>query len=339
MKADLIGKVSDNKSLEDKYTKKWEDIEVKLGRDNFQELFSHIRMIYAKKRLSRKVIEEFREYVLTNFQDDACSFIDKVLEPFSDAFYDIKNCDFIHNQYAHEINELLKWLQRIDHSEWIPPTIFYVTKHRNQPEKIFKFLTKLERLAVGLMILRTNIYQRNKRYAAILQAIEDDADLYGPESSLQLSASEQQEIMKLLNGNLYEMRKINRYILLRLDSLISDGVPNYDGYRVITIEHILPQNPQENSQWTQQWFPSQEERNKYVHRLGNLVLLSRKKNSEAQNYEYKVKKDTYINNPTAIFALTIQAIQEQEWTPEIIERRQQDLLSKLQHLWNLNLSN
>ena len=29
------------------------------------------------------------------------------------------------------------------------------------------------------------------------------------------------------------------------------------------------------------WFPLHEERQKYVHRLGNLVLLSRKKNSEA----------------------------------------------------------
>ncbi|MGK7882894.1 MAG: DUF262 domain-containing protein [Crocosphaera sp.] len=338
LKADLIGKISKEESLESKYTKKWEDIEVKLGRENFKELFSHIRMIYRKKRLSRKVIEEFREHVLTNFENNPCGFIDEVLEPFSKAFYDIKNCDFIHDQYAKEINELLEWLQRIDHSEWIPPTIFYVTKHKNKPEKILTFLTKLERLAVGLMILRTNIYQRNKRYADILQDIEDDVDLYGLESSLQLSASEQEEIMKLLDGNLYDMKKINLYVLLRLDSLISDGVPNYDGYRVITIEHILPQNPQKNSQWTQ-WFPSQEERKKYVHRLGNLVLLSRQKNARASNYEFEVKKEKYFNNPTAIFALTIQIMQEQEWTPEIIEKRQQDLLSKLQNLWSLNLSN
>lgn len=211
-------------------------------------------------------------------------------------------------------------------------------KYKNEPQKILTFLTHLERFAAGLMILRTNIHQRTKRYADILQLIEDDADLYGLESSLQLSASEQQEIIKLLYGNLYDMRKVNLYVLLRLDSLISDGVPNYDGYRVITIEHILPQNPQKNSQWTQ-WFPSQEERKKYVHRLGNLVLLSRQKNARASNYEFEVKKEKYFNNPTAIFALTIQAIQEQEWTPEIIEKRQQELLSKLQNLWSLNLSN
>ncbi|EAZ88337.1 DUF262 domain-containing protein [Crocosphaera chwakensis] len=335
LKADLIGKISNDQSLENQYTKKWEDIEVKLGRDNFQELFSHIRMIYAKKRLSRKVIEEFREYVLV--KHNPRDFIDNVLEPFSEAFDDIKKCDFIHEQRAKEINELLKWLHRIDHSEWIPPTILYITKHKNQPEKILTFLTHLERLAAGLMICRTNIHQRNKRYGDILQAIEDEADLYGVESPLQLSTSEQQEIMKLLKGNLYEMRKVNLYVLLRLDSLISDGFPNYDGYKVITIEHILPQNPPLDSEWNE-WFTSQEEKDKYVHRLGNLVLLSRKKNSEAGNYEYQVKKDKYINNPTAIFALTIQAIKEKEWTPEIIEQRQRYLLAQLQNLWNLNLS-
>ncbi|WP_107668931.1 DUF262 domain-containing protein [Cyanothece sp. BG0011] len=336
LKADLIGKISDNESLENKYTKKWEDIEVKLGRDNFQELFSHIRMIYAKRRLSRKVIEEFREYVLV--KHNPRDFIDNVLQPFSEAFDDIKKCDFIHDHGAKEINELLKWLQRIDHSEWIPPTILYIKKHKNKPEKILAFLTYLERFAAGLMILRTTIYQRNKRYADILQAIEDDADLYAVDSPLQLSSSEQEEIIKLLDGNLYEMRKVNLYVLLRLDSLMSDGIPNYDGYKVITIEHILPQNPPLDSQWNQ-WFTSQEQKDKYVHRLGNLVLLSHKKNSSAKNYEYEVKKDKYINNPTAIFALTIQAMKEKEWTPEIIEKRQRYLLAQLQDLWKLNQSN
>ncbi|ACB53412.1 hypothetical protein cce_4064 [Crocosphaera subtropica ATCC 51142] len=335
LKADLIGKISDNESLEKKYTKKWEDIEVKLGRENFQELFSHIRMIYAKKRLSRKVIEEFREYVL--IKHNPRDFIDNVLQAFSEAFDDIKKCDFIHDHGAKEINELLKWLQRIDHFEWIPPTILYIKKHKNKPEKILAFLTYLERFAVGLMILRTTIYQRNKHYADILQAIEDDADLYAVDSPLQLSSSEQEEIIKLLDRNLYEMRKVNLYVLLRLDSLMSDGIPNYDGYKVITIEHILPQNPPLDSQWNE-WFTSQEQKDKYVHRLGNLVLLSHKKNSEAKNYEYKVKKDKYINNPTAIFALTIQAMKEEEWTPEIIEQRQRYLLAELQNLWKLNLS-
>ena len=35
-------------------------------------------------------------------------------------------------------------------------------------------------------------------------------------------------------------------------------------------------------------------REKYTHRIGNLVLLPRRKNSEAQNYDFDVKKQKYF---------------------------------------------
>ncbi|GBF80075.1 DUF262 domain-containing protein [Aphanothece sacrum] len=87
LKADIIGKISKQKfsspeesqKTENKYTQKWEDLEEDLGRDAFKELFSHIRMIYRKSKLSRKVIEEFREYVLTEV-NNPCNFINLFLK-------------------------------------------------------------------------------------------------------------------------------------------------------------------------------------------------------------------------------------------------------------------
>ena len=343
LKADLIGAISQQNlvtsqdliNLQNKYTQKWEDLEEKLGRDDFTKLFSHIRMIYQKNKLQQKIIEEFRVSVLTNIKNTP-EFIDEILDPFADAFYKIKNQTFMGNNYCNEINQLFKWLHRINNQDWYPPAILYLKKYGHKPEKIFKFFTNLERLAAGLMLMKANVNRRIKRYSEILKMIETEGDLYRVDSPLQLSNLEKQDIINVLNGNLYQMGKMTLYILLRLDTFLSDGVPNYDGYKNITIEHILPQNPQSDSQWNQ-WFPTQQTRDKYVHRLGNLVLLSRQKNSAAQNYEFAVKKDKYLNNPIAIFALTIQAIKEKEWTPEIIEQRQTYLLSQLQSLWSLTL--
>ena len=45
LKAEVIGKI--DKTDENLYTKKWEDIEDNLGRNSFENLFAHIRMIYA----------------------------------------------------------------------------------------------------------------------------------------------------------------------------------------------------------------------------------------------------------------------------------------------------
>ncbi len=343
LKADLIGAISQDNlvtsqdlvKLQNRYTKKWENLEEKLGREDFTKLFSHIRMIYQKNKLRRKTIEEFRVSVLTKINNTP-EFIDEILEPFADAFYKIKYQTFQGNIYGKEINQLFKWLNRIDNQDWYPCAILYLKKYGHQPEKILEFFTSLERLAAGLMIMKANINRRIKRYSEILNAIENEGDLYKVDSPLQLSNLEKQDIINILNGNIYQMGKTTLYILLRLDTFLSDGIPNYDEYPKITIEHILPQNPSSNSQWNQ-WFSTAQQREKYVHCLGNLVLLSRKKNSAAQNYEFTVKKDRYINNPIAIFALTIQAIQEKTWTPEVIEKRQRYLLSQLQNLWSLTL--
>ncbi len=59
LKSDVIGKFSEQKysseeerdKIENEYTRKWEDLEEKLGRKNFDDLFSYIRMIYGKNKL------------------------------------------------------------------------------------------------------------------------------------------------------------------------------------------------------------------------------------------------------------------------------------------------
>ena len=338
LKADVIGKLSQSKEQEEKYTHKWEDLEQLLGRKDFTELFSYIRIIYAQKKLETSVLKSFRDYVLEREENkDPCYLIDRVIEPYAKALENIKNCTFASTSNSLEINQLFRWLQRIGHSDWIAPGILYLTKYRHEPEQLLKFFTHLERLAVGLMILKVNITKRIKRYADIIKAIESNSDLYAVDSPLQLSIEEQQEICDRLNGdiyNIYKARNARLYILLRLDSSISDGNPNYDSLKKITIEHILPQNPKSNSQWLN-WF-SPEEKEKYLHRLSNLVLLSHSKNGSASNYDFQFKKQKYFNSPVSTFALTVQVLKEQEWTPKIVEARQRYLIEELKRLWQLN---
>ena len=62
LKADIIGAVDDSVRL--KYTESWEAIEEDIGRDDFRDLFAHIRMIYIKDKARGKFSEEFRDGVL-----------------------------------------------------------------------------------------------------------------------------------------------------------------------------------------------------------------------------------------------------------------------------------
>ncbi|MCL1469925.1 DUF262 domain-containing protein [Argonema antarcticum] len=333
LKGEIIGPIPDIQK--ETYTSKWEAIESDLGRDAFRDLFSHIRMIYRKAKLGESVIKEIREYVKPSANPQ--HFVDAKLCPLSDAFYDIKTATYIsiNAERAAEINTLFKWLIQIDNSDWIPPAILYLSCYNNAPEKLVKFFTDLERLAAGMMIMRANIGERIGRYSKLLSAIEAEADLYAPKSPLQLTPEEQTNIVKILDGDLYSMQKIRLYVLLRLDTALADGSASYN-FPIITVEHVLPQNPADNSQWLQ-WFSDDKERGNYVHRLGNLVLLSRRKNSEAQNYDFDVKKNKYFKTSSGIcpFALTTQVLNEDKWTPQKLEKRQKDLLDVLKEVWRL----
>lgn len=107
-------------------------------------------------------------------------------------------------------------------------------------------------------------------------------------------------------------------------------------FPIITVEHVLPQHPAHNSVWIR-WFPDKEKREKYVHCLGNLLLLSKAKNNQAQNYDFDEKKRQYFTTAKGVssFALTTQVLREQKWTPEVIERRQKELIGVLKQVWRL----
>jgi uncharacterized protein with ParB-like and HNH nuclease domain len=332
LKSEIIGKVPS--SDQERYGKKWEDAEEGLGRDAFADLFSHVRTIYRKLKLKGTILSEFREYVVKKVPDPK-KLIDDVLIPMADAYSDIRLANYEAASSADEINRLLKWLNRIDNVDWLPPAILYLAKHRHDPSAVRKFLIDLERLAAILMIRRTTINQRIERYGNLITAIETNQDLYTASSPLQLTAKECGEAVTRLDGDIYgQLPKVRTYILLRLDSALSGGGATYD-HDLITVEHVLPQSPAAGSQW-EKWFPDVPMRYGVVHRLGNLVLLTRRKNSSAGNYEFDKKKASYFSKGgVSPFVITTQVLAEKVWTPAVVDKRQADLLAKMKSLWRL----
>lgn len=336
LKARIIGKIGEPEK-QDKYTKHWEDLEVELGRDPFQEVFTHIRMIYLKAKPRENLLDGITNLVKP--EEKPINFIDNILDPYAHAYDDIVNAAYESTHEAIRLNTLFDWLNRIDNKDWLPPAILFYARNTGENhsfEKLVKFFTDLERLAAGLMICRSNINERMERYGKLLAAIENGKDLYEANSPLQLTEAEKQSVRGQLDGNIYHIRNVPRYVLLRLDSLLADGSAAYQ-HNIITIEHVLPQTPKAGSIWLN-WFPDQTLRDEWTHRLGNLVLLSRRKNSSAQNYEFDHKKSTYFvsNDGVTSFVLTSQVREETEWTPTVVQKRQKTLLKLLMDIWRLD---
>ena len=331
LKAEVIGKIA-GEANQDVYGKKWETAEENLGRDAFVDLFAHIRMIHVKQKLRTTILKEIRENVKPSAAP--MKFIDDELVPYADALETIKDADYVSAQGAEKVNFYLKWLNKVDNFDWIPPAIVGMAKHENDPDWLGSFFERLERLAAGMMIMRAGINDRLERYGEILSALES-GDNVALDVKLSLTEREKRKVYQGLNGDLYEMAKVRLYVLLRLDMLFSGGGAQYD-YPIITIEHVLPQNPQKGSKWLE-WFPDDAARVAWVHRLANLVLLSRKKNSEAQNFEFDTKKDKYFRSEKGAspFHLTFQVLESTVWTPDTLQTRQETLMGKLKDLWAL----
>lgn len=330
LKAEITGKLP--ASDQDAYTAKWEDVEDSLGRTSFDELFSHIRMVYAKTKMRKGTRAEFRTYVLKP-QPDARVIIDDVIVPYADAFRSVLNKQFETTGDADAINQRLRWLAMIDNFDWVPPALHFIVKNQNDSEGILDFLTGLDRLASSMSIRSVHLNPRIERYGKVLEAIDAGEDLYAEASPLMLSPEEVAATLAALDGPIYTDGPA-KYVLLRLDEQMSSGGATYD-HPLISVEHVLPQGMPKDSQWIKTFTP--EEHAAWVHRLGNLVLLTRRKNSQAQNYEFDVKKEKYFKSSGGVstFAITTEIINERKWTIETLEDRQAKALEKLAALWNL----
>jgi hypothetical protein len=227
----------------------------------------------------------------------------------------------------------LLWLKRVDNADWIPTALFYMTKHTGDSDRILRFFQQLERLASIMMILRYDINQRINRYAEVFTNIDAGTE-FKADSSLALTGEEKADAHECLDGPVYKTVRTRMPILLRLDSALSDKMATYDHPR-ISIEHVMPQNPSEGSEWLN-ICPDEEEYQELVHKLGNLVLLSQNKNSSASNYDFTKKKESYFKKGGhSAFVLTHQVTDEADWTPVVIRRRQNDLVAKLVAEWDL----
>ncbi len=299
------------------YAKRWEDIEEALGSEDFTELFQDIRTIVNGKRARRELLKEFPEQVLDDYIDSgrASDFVEDLLLPYGKAYERTVAHDFGPGAGWESVNGWLKRLATLDNKDWRPPALWAITHHGDDAAFLGEFLRKLERLAASSLLRRGYTTPRLIRYLSLLEELKRGYGLEAPSS--EPSDVEKAEARDVLDGPVYLMQtKRVRYLMLRLDEILAnDPGANYS-HGIISIEHVLPQNPRADSQWKQDFTP--EQREYWVHRLGNLLLLNRQKNSQARNYDFERKKARYFTTLTgsAVFALTTQVLGCDKWTPE-----------------------
>ena len=275
--------------------------------------------------------------MLTSGNHIGADFIDKVMEPYSDSYQVVSGAKYLgpgNDKAIKEINLYLSYLGLTDNDDWIPPAMEYYTKHKNDDAAILQFLKEFDRLAYSLFIRRVRRDPRINRFAKVLSAIQEGGKIEEP---FVIPPAEIRSVLTELRGAIYQRQpwRFTTPLLLRLNNVRSDE-PLSEFPKKVTVEHVLPQDPKPNSDWIK-WFPNADDREAWTDRLANLVLLSRRKNSQAQNYDFGKKKEQYFkrDGKRTSFVLTNEVLDESEWTPSVLERRQRALIDALKTEWRL----
>jgi hypothetical protein len=105
----------------------------------------------------------------------------------------------------------------------------------------------------------------------------------------------------------------------------------------VTVEHIYPQRPIDG-EWPEFERPGEDQQHRFRHSLGNLLALSRPKNSELSNQSFRRKKRGQNGRGYANGSFSEGRIaQETTWSPKNITARGLEMLEFLEQRWDVSL--
>jgi hypothetical protein len=324
----------------------WEEMEGELGED-FDVFLAHVRTVLVKEKARLGLLQEFEDniYKPTQFQKDTKQYkkLPPLLEEGRRTFEFIKRYRQHHlilrsgNNYhlndSWEFDNLISLLTDAGLADfWMPPLLHY--REVFGEERIVEFLRKLENKFFGDWIARETPTTRIEAMNAILKKFDEVKALTG---------SKQDQVEALLKSKVFDFdkaeffnqldtaaiygRRFARYVLYKLDMIYGGKSVRLQPPKEISVEHILPQNPADSSQWCKDFSP--QDREEWTDRLGNLVLISRRKNTAQGRLDYADKKARYFEKNIEPFPNSLRVLKKTDWTPTSLKANHAEVLEKL----------
>jgi Protein of unknown function DUF262/Protein of unknown function (DUF1524) len=336
IKADLLGKFKDPTEIAHQAAR-WREFEIDLGREDFEAVLENLRFIRERSKNRRSLSEAYEERFRKASPTDVKKFLDEELAPAKKWIAEILDGDDddFPAEFRPLLVEALAGLRLLPNRDWTPVALAAATKF-GASARLVSVLTKLEGLAWIMQLGRRYDTQRLNRYSEIIRSLDQlDAAL---DACLVPTTEENEDAWLSLSGPLYARFPVRvvRAILERLDRLMAEQPVVWDGQK--TVEHILPQNP-DAEEWTQ-FGP--EQKGTITNTIGNLVLLTSRKNSSASNSPFAEKKMIYsgqghtaAGKKRATYASAQELVALPEWDAVTYQERQRRHLALLTERWGI----
>ena len=176
-------------------------------------------------------------------------------------------------------NQLLEFMVKVDNLY----SVSWLTGSRGIQQRMFGLLKRMEEISKA--------YPNKTQAAAIFLADEGLGYDYSDKAATVLDLSAFFNLLDQEEWGSFSGTKINktRYLLLKLDLILGsrNAEITFDK-TVATVEHLLPQKIDHAA-----WGISSSQHARWVHRLGNLVLVDMRKNASFGNSPFPVKREKY----------------------------------------------
>jgi len=324
-----------------RYAKLWEDAEGELG-DNFDRFLNHVRTILVKDKARLNLLQEFEEKIYAPKERDKTTGTLKpaLLKKGKDTFQLVERYLKHHGQLLDDTNydetgktfqfdNLVKvMLTGLPSTDWIPPLLLYFDKFKY--EGLLPFLTKLDNKFSADWIAQytpTDRIENMNKLIKVIEAASNPIDVIQDPCFTIDTAGFLRSVEAAVYG-----RRFTRYLLIKLDYLYQDHAHRL-AVESLSVEHVLPQNPADGSQWRKDF--TDEQRKDWKDRLGNLVLISTKKNTAQGNSDYALKKTKYFAKKINTCPNSLRVLKNDRWTPVELERNHSEVLAKLRQHYGI----
>jgi Protein of unknown function DUF262/Protein of unknown function (DUF1524) len=312
---------------------RWDRAAQQLG-PKMDSLIGHIRFIHA--RTKQPVISGMRTLVQ---RMGSQRFLTEVFTPLADALTRVHE----HNHYpavlrSSKLCMSLGALHRMTHSDWVPAAMLAMKGTSSDPQRTADLIVAIERLTYALAILGLAAGKRVQRFAKVTDAIKADPSAALKSDVFDISRDESKAIAFRLRDLHRRNAALSKLVLMRIEDELA-GEPLLVNPSDLSVEHVLPSRTSPSSDWRRD-FPDAEQRAVCLQSLGNLALMSQRKNERAKNNNFPVKLAIYLEpefgEPKLVFNREI--FEAQTWTATQIKAREAHALQVLTKVWRLDCS-
>jgi hypothetical protein len=306
----------------------WEAWQGRLGATDMEALLGHIRLLALRTRSAMPVETELIRHF--GFAKAGVAFFERELVPRADVLARLREPATGGTPFSEAVAASIARASWVERQLWVPAALLWGQRRGfDNPETGLMF-ARLERLVWMMRFSGTDPYVQQNRMIAVLAGIDGRASV-ADIRALDVTAKMRNEALANLRSTTFYSKHYCGATLRRL-SVIYGPDPGPVDKVAVTVEHILPRNPGDNSQWLR-LFGSRKEVTAYANRLGNLTFLTEQQNQEAAAHDWPVKQGVLAK--AAQFSLSVAAAEKPEWSRRVIEQRTEALIAALFGAWDL----